>query len=245
MKVKRERPVLRRVCSLLGLFCCLACEPKVTIPVAAQDLAEGAILDGTMVIGLKVARSGAPSTWAGAVEPLYGKRLRIPLRRGDPILSASFSDDSPLSSTIMHRGRGFSLSIFGAEEARINDHVDLLGVVRNPSADEGQQVVVLAQNVFILSLGEFEPAAQDRGESPRRATLLLTPQEGEIALLAAHNGELHVALRNPGDFDGQEETRFAADILFSGQSVKAHQHRVSRTVLIRAPTLPGPPVDPP
>ncbi len=222
MLLKSSRSVLRALW-LLALLSCFACEPKVTIPVAAQDLAEGTILDRTMVTRLQLARSSATNSWAGALEPLFGKQLRISLRKGDPILSAYF-EDRRLSSIVRKRGRGLSLHVYGAQEVRADDHVDLLGVVSNPKTNEGQ-VVVLAQDVAILTIGESAPAAQRRGESQRRATLLLTPQEGEIALLAAHNGEVHVALRRPGELDMQEETRFAAEILFSGESVRAYEPR--------------------
>lgn len=134
--------------------------------------------------------------------------------------------EAPLASVIQNKGRGATLPVAGADFVRPAHHIDLLASVTDP-ADGETVTVTLLQNVVVLAAGALPPAhdadsARARIFGTRALTLLLLPEEVELAIHGASAGALHAAPRNTGDIDIQEERgRATLNTLLTGERCRA------------------------
>ena len=120
-----------RSLTMLGAMVLCACgEPTVALMAAGQDLDEGAVLEVSQLVQVKVSRVLATSNAIrpDAVKPLLGKRLRVALRKGDLVLASYFEENPALSALVQKKARAVTLSVSGAENLHLGDHVDLLAV---------------------------------------------------------------------------------------------------------------------
>jgi Flp pilus assembly protein CpaB len=190
----------------LSVALCACVEPTVVLMASGQDLDEGTELDRSQVVEVKVSQvlATANAVRPDGLAPLLGQRLRIPLRKGDLLLASYFEANAALSALVLKKARAMTLSVSGAENLHMADHVDLLAVVRDPQSGEWV-TTTQAQNVIVLSPGKLEPAPANAAFPLRRVTFLLLSEEAEVALLTVRVGGLHVSLRNPDDMDVREE----------------------------------------
>lgn len=222
---------------------------QVSLLAAAVDLEEGVEVERSQMEEVKVSPSLATANALGpeALQQTAGKRLRISLRKGNLLLASYFeaagaptpapapdlAPDTPVSSTVMRKGRAVTLSVSGAEGLRPGDHVDMLAVVPDPATREWV-AVTQCQNVVVLAPGKAEPVAGGEAFPLRRVTFLMLPEEAEISLLAARLGGLHVTVRNREDVDVQEERgRATVNTLLSGERTRALETLRSRVLARR------------
>ena len=218
----------RRLLVVVGVLLC-SCKgggeaQTVTLLSAGEDLAEGMEVEPSQMALVTVSKSLATAnTLTKEMAPqTSGKRLRVSLTRGDLLLASYFElPDSRLSTIVQKKGRAVTLSVSGAENLHASDRVDLLAAVPDPQTKE-VIVVTQFQNVVVLSPGPAEPAAAGEAFPLRRVTLMLLPEEAEMALVAIKLGGLHVTLRNPEDIDVQEERgRATVNSVLSGERTRA------------------------
>lgn len=211
---------LKRLLGVVGVTLCSCGGPTVALMAAGQDLDEGTELDKAQVVEVKVSRSllTANAVRPDVVQSVVGKRLRIPLRKGDLLLASYFEGANPaLSELVMKKARAVTLSVSGAENLHMADHVDLLAAVRDPQTGEWV-ATTQTQNVIVVSPGKAEPLVGNEAFPLRRVTFLLLPEEAEVALLSARVGGLHVTVRNPDDLDVMEERgRATVNTVLSGE----------------------------
>lgn len=219
----------------LTLFACG--EPRVVLLASNQELAEGVQLERAHLVEVKVPQLLATtnSIKPENVEALLGKRLLIPVQKGDLLLASYLSHNQNVSTLVMKKARAVTLSVSGAENVHFGDHVDLLAMVQDPTTSEWV-TTTQTQNVIVLSPGAFEPK-QDQQFPLRRVTFLLLSEEAESALLTVRVGGLHVSLRNEEDVDVMEERgRATINTILSSERRRVLEQRRKD---ILAQSLPG------
>ncbi|MDZ4198284.1 MAG: Flp pilus assembly protein CpaB [Kiritimatiellia bacterium] len=192
---------------------------RVRIIAADADLPAGTVLRHEDLGGKTVYRTqvGTQAVLPDDVSKVIGKKLRFPIRRGDPLLW-SFVDvpermRSGLAPTIKPGMRAVSLGIGG--EAAVSglvqpdDRVDILGTFSfpsraNPAMMESVTLTVL-QDVTVLATGQRMAkgdsfSAESRSFGYSAVTLEVTLREAELLVFAQHmRGQLTLALRHPED----------------------------------------------
>jgi pilus assembly protein CpaB len=216
-----------RVLRLVTLLSLCGCgEPRVVLLASDEALLEGTELQPSHLVEVKAPASLAT---ANAVRPsgvaaLLGKRLRVPLQKGDLLLSSYLEQNAELADLVQKRARGVTLSVSGAENVHSGDHVDLLALLLDPQTNDWT-TTTQAQNVIVLSPGVPVPGTTEAFPL-RRVTFLLLSEEAETALLAVRLGGLHVSLRNPDDIDVMEDRgRASVNTLLSGERRRILEQR--------------------
>lgn len=232
-----------RLLMVVGATLCACGEPTVMLVAAGQDLDEGLELDKAQLVEVKVSRALATpnAVRPDSLQPLLGKRLRIPLRKGDLLLASYFEETSrAVAAMVQKKARGVTLSVSGAENLHAGDHVDLLAFLRDPQTNEWI-ATTHTQNVIVLSPGKLEPVKGDEAFPLRRVTFLLLAEESETALLAVRLGGLHVSLRNEDDIDVMEERgRATANSILSEERRRVLETKRGRIVAEGLIALPRP-----
>jgi Flp pilus assembly protein CpaB len=167
-----------------------------------------------------------------ALPSLVGRRLRVPLLKGDLLLASALAPNVPAPPAAVeglskHR-RGVTLSVSGAEHVHAGSHLDLVAVLPDPRTGETVSATLL-QSVSVIAVGELTSSTDGLGL--RRVTLELTPEEGESALLTSHAGALRVSLRNPDAFDVLEERRTFRTATLFDDALQAELDARQRQVL--------------
>ncbi len=219
----------------------------VPVLVAAKQLPEGSLVSVELL-----AKSALPEQFAtpSVVRPeslslVEGQRLKMALRPGDLLLWSHFESAQTgelLSPLVQKRGRAFAIQVGDPATSvggwvRPNDHVDVIGTFRDPKSSE-LIASTLMQNVVVLATGRSAGAAAqlERGAGERTYTtvsLLVLPEEAELLTLASELGTLSLTLRNPEDFDVQEErTRATAETLITGERMRSLESRRYRTIQV-------------
>lgn len=230
-----------RLLMVVSVTLCACGDPTVVLMASGQDLDEGTEFEQRHVVEVKVSRVLATENALrpDAVQPLLGKRLRIPLKKGDLVLGSYFEANAAVSAMVMKKARAVTLSVSGAENLHLGDHVDLLAVVQDPQTSEWV-ATTQTQNVIVLSPGKLEPLKGGEAFPLRRVTFLLLSEEAEVALLTVRVGGLHVTLRNPDDIDVMEERgRATANTVLSGERSRVLEALRTRILAERAPSVPA------
>jgi pilus assembly protein CpaB len=193
---------------------------KIRVLAAAQDLPAGTMLEFSDIGTKSVFKSavGRKVMLPEEVDRILGKKLLLPLERGDPI---QWSDvELPeamrggLAPTISPGMRALSLPISGHAAVsglvQPNDRVDILATFTWPSPQDPAQfetvTLTLLQNVTILATGTILAKPAYGEPAPRRSrgystvTVEVTLREAELLVFAEHaRGQMKLALRNPED----------------------------------------------
>jgi pilus assembly protein CpaB len=215
----------------------------VPVLVAAQDLPEGSTLALEMV-----ARRDVPEQFvtSSVVRPdsaatVLGQKLLVPVQAGDPLLWSAFEvarGVERLSAVVQRRARAVTIETSEAQAVggwvRPNDHVDVIATFREPGTDE-LSTLTLLQNVVVVATGDVAgPARPHAGDDGvRNVSLLLLPEEVELAVLAQELGRLTLVLRNPEDIEVQEDrTRTTLSTLLTGERTRALQKLRRETIQV-------------
>ncbi len=177
----------------------------VAIVVAGRDLDEGAALAAADLAVASLPREALPggALLPGAIEALEGRRLRVALRTGDPVLRSLVADAGeppPLARDLTPGSRALAVPIEPAGAVggflEPGDRVDVI-LVWDEAGGESRAVTLL-EAMRLLAVGE----ARRPGVVPREAAtavLEADPGEVEALLLALGRGRLALALRHPDD----------------------------------------------
>jgi len=207
---------------------------------AAGDVAEGTELEEDLVGVCEIPERFVTDSFIvipegeGAVSAVmpYGQKLLVPLKARDPILYSHFESQRAinLSESIPMNARAIAINVSEKSAVsrwiRPNDHVDVLGTIRDPNTRE-QVTITLLQNMIVLATGGYSGMSVVQKEEDKRynnIVLLMLPAEAELLTLAAASGELNLTLRNPKALDSDEgERRQKTDstTLMSGERSEA------------------------
>jgi len=169
---------------------------------------------------------------------LMGQRLTVAVRRGEPIYARHFMVEAKrrtLAEMIERDYRAVTINVKGVtavgDQVRPADRVDVLGTFRNPLMKNKLTTMTILQNTMVLSVG-----GKTAGDLPRSittiggfVTLMVTPEQAEVLVMAQDIGKLNLTLRNPTDDSELKETGYVTiDTFFSGERTFAKPRRRKR-----------------
>jgi pilus assembly protein CpaB len=184
----------------------------VEVIVADRDLPFGALVSVDDIRTVRWPADAVPDGFSRSASDVVGRGLLGPVRRNEPLLSSKLA--------LPGSGAGLSINIPEGQRAmtfRVDDIVGVAGFIRpghrvdvmvtvGPEAGGGQPTTKqVLQNVEVAATGHtIEPNPQGEPEQVPNVTLHLTPEQGERLIMAAGNGRIQLALRNPLDGDSIE-----------------------------------------
>ncbi len=189
----------------------------IEIVVAKRDLPAGAKLDADTAAVRRVAAALLPE---GVLLPerfpgVLGRRLRGPIRSGEPIFSAMLDDAGPgaLSARVRQGIRALTIAVDEVNSVsgmlRPGDRIDLVFTVRSPlaasSSDSPESTQLLMQDILVLATGQrFRDEAERGRDGDRRfatITVEVSPEQAQRLILAQRTGRVTALLRHPDDPD--------------------------------------------
>jgi pilus assembly protein CpaB len=182
--------------------------PTRPVVVAAGDLDIGAEIGRDDVRVIEWPATSVPADAIGKADEVIGRGLIVPVVQNEPIL--------PQKLASKEAGAGLPPAIppgLRAVSVRVNEvigvagyvlpgtHVDVVVTV-SPTQQQGDMTSkVILTNVLVLAAGTKIERATDK-DKPMPVTvvtLLVDPEEAERLTLAASEGKIQLALRNPLD----------------------------------------------
>jgi pilus assembly protein CpaB len=194
-------------------------KPTVSVAVAARDLPIGATITAADVQMARWPADIAPPSAINDVNAVVGRGVLDAVLKGEPLLRSRLAGEGEgagLPALIEHGSRALSVrvdDVIGiAGFVQPNTYVDVLVTAR--SGNEARSAVAL-QGVKVLATGRRLAAdtsssgsGAGEGQSQNNAvvTLLVTPWQAELLTLAATEGHIQLALRNPLDVQSAPTT---------------------------------------
>jgi len=226
--------------------------PTRPVVVAAADLDVGAELGRDDVRIIDWPANAAPKDAFGDPKDVIGRGLIMPLIQNEPIL--------PVKLASTEAGSGLPPAIppgLRAVSVRVNEvigvagyvlpgtHVDVVATV-NPSDKHGDITSkVILTNVQVVAAGTKIDRETDKNKPTpvTVVTLLVGPEESERLTLAASEGKIQLALRNPLD-KATPSTKGIRPAALLGAASMTPVARAPRTASARAAAPPEAPSTP-
>ncbi len=151
-----------------------------------------------------------------------------------PVVSNILAEEAVIEGRLAPRGSGAGLAPvipvgMRAVTVRVNDVVGVAGFVlpgmrvditvtgRPPDGKETLTTTVL-QNITVLSAGQtMAPDARGQAINAPTVTLLVTPEQAEVIILAGSEGRIQLVLRNGSDNDIQKTRGVTANSLYGSR----------------------------
>lgn len=182
--------------------------PTRPVLVAATDLDIGATLRREDIRAIDWPANAVPSTAISDPDEVIGRGLIMPIIQNEPIL--------PMKLASKEAGGGLPPAIptgFRALSVRVNEvigvagyvlpgtRVDVVATVSPTDQHQDMTSKVILTNVQVLAAGtKIERDVQNNKPMPVTVvTLLVDPEQSERLTLAASEGKIQLALRNPLD----------------------------------------------
>lgn len=243
-----------------GVYRAIQTRPVVRVPVASRFVVVAAkpIAVGTTVTAemIRVAGWPADAPVAGGFEKpedVVGRGVIVALVENEPLIESKMAPKGTagLAPVVPPGMRAISV--------RVNDvisvagytlpgsRVDVIVTMRTESADPISRIVL--SNVRVLTTGQNVDTAQPTdgtrpSSNPALVTLALTPTDAERLTLAATQGQIALALRNPMDIE-QTETVGARMSALLGAAAPAPAPVRSAARPPQRAAAPQPPPEPP
>jgi len=181
--------------------------PQHQVAVAARDLPLGTVLKTEDIRMIDWRGDAVPQGFLTSADLVIGRGLITPVRANEVLL------DGKLAA----RGAGAGLSItipegMRAVSVRVDDVIGVAGFVLPgtrvdvmltlpPKLDRKETVTqMILQNMPVLAAGQIvQQDAQGKPITVSVLTLMVTPEEAELLVLAANEGKIQLALRNTLD----------------------------------------------
>ncbi|MEE8408004.1 MAG: Flp pilus assembly protein CpaB, partial [Myxococcota bacterium] len=169
--------------------------------------------------------------------PVFGRKLAMEIKKNDPLLFQHIhtrTRNQHLAAAVQKKGRAVSIRV--SPESSVHhwiepgDHVDVIGVFRDPKSREMVSITML-QNIIVLATGRIGGQTNMRllTENERAfntVTVQVFPEAAEMLVLGQDMGTLYLSLRNPEDneISDMDGTRTNVSTLLTGERSK----RISR-----------------
>jgi pilus assembly protein CpaB len=187
------------------------------IVVAAINLKENEKLKAQSVELKPFPKGTAPEGAYHSIEDVLKvtHRLRTVIAKGEAILPNRFLDPKFDETTRIPMGMRVVAIQADSQSAAGNllkpdDRVDLL--LHVPGNNQNQQAVVktILRNIRVFSVNDNTRAVSETGEvavekNTRYVTLLVTPEQTRVVMLAQNQGQLKLSLRHPDEKDDAED----------------------------------------
>jgi pilus assembly protein CpaB len=212
------------------------------VMVAAAEVRPGEFLSKDNVIADKMPRKFVYESVLVPADMEYalGREVVVPIKRGEPIHWYQLKGVRTLerlSKAVRKLARAISINV--AERSAVgmwvrpNDHVDVLGIFRDPQTNTMVSITLL-EDIIVLATGQTNTNTQglraDKNYST--VTLLASPEEAETIVLAQELGSLYLSLRNPEDnsvFNSKDYLKTTIQTLLSGERARELRDKRRRT----------------
>lgn len=194
----------------------------VTVVVPRQDIPPRTLITEDLVEIRQVPVDKAAPDAMRSPSEVIGKVSTTPITKGLPLTAQTLaprSIDMGMAFALPPSSRAVAIALDPVSAVagfiKPGDHVDILGTFRG---DQGRSITcVVLQNITLLATGSramqgaSPPAAEEGAVKPAAggdaakpeevptATVMVTPAEAQILVLAAASGRLQLALRAPND----------------------------------------------
>jgi pilus assembly protein CpaB len=177
---------------------------------------------------------------------LAGREVLFPLAKGQPILERDLAPAGTgigLASRIPNGMRAVALrsdEVVGVAGFLLpGSHIDVLVTYRADGSSQPLTATVLQNAVVIAAGHQTEPDPSGKTPDATLATLLLTPDDAQRAVLASTQGAIHFVLRNGGDGGSTAGPPvLLSQLAMQTPSAVRQLNRVSRIVAPSAPVAP-------
>lgn len=198
-------------------------EPQTEVIVAANDLQVGSKIDEHDIKIIKIPQSALPEGAPRRRSDVIGHGVIIPISKGEFILSTKLAGENA--------GAGLPALIpngMRAVSVRVNEVVSVAGFVTpgtrvdvlltgTPTGANESETTTVLQDVLVLASGHtLERTSTGEAQNTAVITLLVTPDDAEKLTLAASQGHIQLALRNPLDTRNSDVPATAERILYKG-----------------------------
>lgn len=198
--------------------------------VAAKPLNVGTTIKPGDVTVNKVPAAAFPKSGFMKVEEVLDR----------PVVSNILAEEAVIEGRLAPRGSGAGLAPvipvgMRAVTVRVNDVVGVAGFVlpgmrvdvtvtgRPPSGTETLTTTVL-QNITVLSAGQtMAPDSRGAAINAPTVTLLVTPEQAEVIILAGSEGRIQLILRNGSDNDIQKTSGVTTNSLYGKRGAGPRQ----------------------
>ena len=222
-------------------------EPGIDVVLAANDLKVGDKLEERDIRVARVPVSLIPPGVFRAGAPIAGRGVILPVSKGEFLLSSKLAPEkagSGLPSMIPPGMRAVSV--------RVNEVVAVAGFVvpgtrvdvlltGNPVGANDPQTTTVLENVLVIAAGQkLERNASGDPQTTPVITLVVSPDDAQKLTLAASQGHIQLALRNPIDTKPTDPAVQRANGLYKNLPVPAPSVRpkASKTSKPQAPPPP-------
>ncbi len=208
--------------AMLGVQQILSGEKKakdtIGVLVAKQEIGAGVKLDTSMVSFEEYPRENVPLGAITEAAQFEERALKVRAYPGDVIQQAKLGEKGDYGiSTSIHKGLRVvtvpvNMTTAHSGMIRPGDRIDVLCTYTLRRANSGEisrtKTVLEYIEVFAIDRNrEGEGNDSTKGAKPENLSVLVTPEQAHILMLAANKGKLQMALRNSEDKD---ETQVAA-----------------------------------
>jgi pilus assembly protein CpaB len=206
------------------------------VVVAAVNLTWGKVLDAMQVKTVPFLKGSLPQECFSRPSEVAGRTLLYPVREGEPLFESQLAPASVkgggVSALISKNKRAMAVKVdkVVGVSGYINpgNRVDVLVTVNRQAGDKQSPVTkAVLGNVLVLTVGS-EMEKTEKQEKPAIVdviTLEVTPEEGEKLALAAAEGKVVLALRNPTDSGEVATTGATIPELLASSVAPAPAHR--------------------
>jgi len=195
--------------------------PGEEVLVAADDLQVGTKIEEKDIKPVRFPSSDLPAGVFHFKNKVIGRGVVLPISRGEFILTNKLAGENAgagLPGLIPPGMRAISV--------RVNDTTSVSGFVLpgtrvdilltgNPGGSNEQQTTTVLENVAVIATGQkLERNAAGEPQITPVITLLVSPDDAQKLTLAANQGKIQLALRNPLDTRQEELAAARADALY-------------------------------
>ncbi|MGA8491293.1 MAG: Flp pilus assembly protein CpaB [Terriglobales bacterium] len=219
--------------------------PGEDVVVAADDLQVGTKIEDKDIRVVHFPSADLPDGRFRSKTKVVGRGVVLPIAKGEFILQSKLAGENAgfgLPSLIPPGMRAVSV--------RVNDTTSVSGFVLpgtrvdvlltgNPQGANEQQTTTVLENVAVIATGQrLERNSAGEPQSAPVVTLLVSPDDAERLTLAASQGHIQLALRNPLDTKQEDVAAVKSNSLYKGGSEPTPVERprsTAKRVPVQAP----------
>src|SRR5436190_4456240 len=172
--------------------------------VTASDLTYGVKLDRAMLRMARYPKDAVPEGAFASMDSVVGQTTKVFMGAREPVTATKMSSrGGGLSMLVRPSMRAASLEVNQVSGVSgfvlPGDRVDVLVTVDARQATEDAVTRTVLQNTEVLAAGQKTEQQDNKPITVQSVTLLVDPAGAEALALSAHEGKIHLVLRNPED----------------------------------------------
>jgi pilus assembly protein CpaB len=174
------------------------------VVVVATDLTFGSKLDKAMLRTARYPKDAVPEGAYASMDSVVGQTTKVFMGAREPVTAIKLSSrGGGLSMLVRPSMRAASLEVNQVSGVSgfvlPGDRVDVLVTVDARQATEDAVTRTVLQNTEVLAAGQKTEQQDNKPITVQSVTLLVDPAGAEALALSAHEGKIHLVLRNPED----------------------------------------------